>query len=75
MINGDPGYDIFGMDVARYGDWANKDWTHEKVREFYSNRFRMIYPNEHRPAGRPNRTTTLYETHQKTMRCLEHRQG
>ena len=22
MIEGDPGYDVWGMDVSRYGDWA-----------------------------------------------------
>ena len=65
MIEGDPGADIWGMDVARYGKWASKDYTHDKVNEFYSNRFRIIYPNEYRPAARPLRTTSLYQTHQQ----------
>lgn len=27
MVDGDPGFDIWGMDVARYGDWATRTYT------------------------------------------------
>ena len=32
----------------------------EKAREFYSRRFRIAYPNEHWPAGRPARISALH---------------
>ncbi|MES0812035.1 FAD-dependent oxidoreductase [Roseibium sp. SCPC15] len=61
MINGDPGYDIWGMDVARYGDWATLSYTNAKVQENYRRRFRIRFPNEELPAGRPHQTTPLYD--------------
>jgi dimethylglycine dehydrogenase len=61
MIEGDPGYDIWGMDVARYGDWATLAYTNAKVRENYSRRFRIRFPNEELPAARPYRTSPIYD--------------
>ena len=61
MVDGDPGFDIWGMDVARYGDWATRTYTNAKVRENYSRRFRIRFPNEELPAGRPLQTTPLYD--------------
>ena len=62
MVDGDPGFDIWGMDVARYGDWATRTFTNAKVRENYSRRFSIRFPNEELPAGRPLQTTPLYDT-------------
>ena len=62
MVDGDPGFDIWGMDVARYGDWATRTYTNAKVRENYSRRFRIRFPNEELPAARPLQTTPLYDT-------------
>jgi len=61
MTTGDPGHDVFGMDVARYGDWASLRYTNAKVRENYSRRFSIRFPNEELPAARPHLTTPLYE--------------
>ncbi len=61
MIDGDPGYDIWGMDVARYGPWATLSYTNAKVRENYARRFRIRFPNEELPAARPHQTTPLYD--------------
>ena len=61
MIEGDPGYDIWGMDVARFGDWATLAYTNAKVRENYRRRFRIRFPNEELPAGRPHQTTPIYD--------------
>lgn len=61
MVNGDPGADVWGMDVARYGEWATLRYTNAKVRENYSRRFRIRYPNEELPAARPHQTTPLYD--------------
>jgi dimethylglycine dehydrogenase len=61
MADGDPGADIWGMDVARYGDWTTLAYTNAKVRENYSRRFSIRFPNEELPAARPLRTTPIYE--------------
>ncbi len=61
MVEGDPGSDIWAMDVSRYGDWATLAYTNAKVRENYSRRFRIRFPNEELPAARPLRTTPIYE--------------
>ncbi|MDA4846047.1 GcvT family protein [Hoeflea poritis] len=60
MIEGDPGFDVFAMDIARYGDFATMAYTNEKVRENYSRRFSIRFPNEELPAARPLRTTPVY---------------
>ena len=61
MTQGDPGMDIWGMDVARYGDYATIGYTNAKVRENYARRFRITFPNEELPAGRPLHTTPIYD--------------
>jgi dimethylglycine dehydrogenase len=60
MVDGDPGFDVWAMDVARYGEWAGRAYTNAKVRENYGRRFRVRFPNEELPAARPLRTTALY---------------
>ena len=61
MVEGDPGFDVWAMDVARFGDWATLAYTNAKVRENYSRRFRIRFPNEELTAARPLRTTPLYD--------------
>ena len=54
MIHGEPEADVYGMDVARYGPFAeNKEYIKQTTGQFYSRRFVMTYPNEQLPAGRP----------------------
>ncbi|MBZ9895250.1 FAD-dependent oxidoreductase [Mesorhizobium sp. BR1-1-6] len=62
MVHGDPGFDVWGMDVARFGEWASLRYTNAKVRENYSRRFSIRFPNEELPAARPAQTTPLYDT-------------
>lgn len=66
IIEGEPKYDMFGWDLARFGAWAGKDFTKARVRDQYANRFKIHFPNEERAAGRPVRTRPIYET-QKAM--------
>ncbi|WDZ75754.1 FAD-dependent oxidoreductase [Ensifer adhaerens] len=61
MIHGDPGFDVFAMDVSRYGDFATLAYTNAKVRENYSRRFSIRYPNEELPGARPLLTTPIYD--------------
>jgi dimethylglycine dehydrogenase len=61
MVEGDPGADVWAMDVARYGAWTTPAYTHAKVRENYSRRFSIRFPNEELDAARPLRTTPIYD--------------
>jgi dimethylglycine dehydrogenase len=61
MVDGDPGFDVWGMDVARFGDYATLAYTNRKVRENYGRRFRITFPNEELPAARPHRTSPVYD--------------
>ena len=61
MTQGDPGFDVWGMDVSRFGDYATLGYTNTKVRENYSRRFRIQFPNEVLPAGRPLQTSPIYD--------------
>lgn len=61
MVHGDPGFDVWGMDVTRFGEWASLRYTNAKVRENYSRRFSIRFPNEELPAARPAQTTPLYD--------------
>lgn len=61
VTEGEAGMDIFAMDVARFGDFATRRYTREKVIENFGRRFMISYPNEELPAFRPWRTTGLYE--------------
>ncbi|MCT8997034.1 GcvT family protein [Chelativorans intermedius] len=61
MVDGDPGFDVWGMDVARFGEWATLRYTNAKVRENYARRFSIRFPNEELPAARPAQTTPLYD--------------
>ena len=61
MIHGEPEADVYGMDVARYGPYAeNKQFIKETTGQFYTRRFVMTYPNEQLPAGRPLRMAPAY---------------
>jgi dimethylglycine dehydrogenase len=61
MADGDPGADIFAMDVARFGTFATPRYTNIKVQENYRRRFRIAFPNEDLPAARPLRRTPVYD--------------
>jgi dimethylglycine dehydrogenase len=62
IVDGDPGSDVFGMDVARFGAYASDEgYLRDTTAQFYARRFVIAYPNEELPAGRPLKTTPCYE--------------
>jgi dimethylglycine dehydrogenase len=62
IVEGEPGMDVFAMDVARFGDFASRAYVLEKTRENYRRRFVLPCPNEELVAARPLRMTPAYET-------------
>ncbi len=62
MIHGEPEADVWSMDVARYGKFAeNRQYIKETTGQFYSRRFVMSYPNEQLPAGRPMKMAPAHD--------------
>ncbi|WP_171208146.1 MULTISPECIES: FAD-dependent oxidoreductase [unclassified Ruegeria] len=66
IIEGETEYDMFAWDLARFDNWATKDFTKARVQDQYAHRFAIHFPNEERSAGRPARIRPVYET-QKAM--------
>ena len=52
MVDGDPGMDVWAMDVARFGDYATMAYAKAMGQQTYATRFLVPFPNEERPAGR-----------------------
>jgi dimethylglycine dehydrogenase len=61
MIDGEPADDIYAMDVARFGSYATRPYAIAKAKEFYARRFQIAYPNETWSAGRPSKTSAIYQ--------------
>ena len=61
MIQGEPEFDLFCWDVARFGHWATKSYTRETTRYFYENRSEKIYPYQEFDAGRPIHKPPVYD--------------
>ncbi|MCP4286627.1 MAG: FAD-dependent oxidoreductase, partial [Gammaproteobacteria bacterium] len=61
MVHGQAEIDISAMDARRYGDWAVGDYAVEKSLNGYHKMFQVQLPGEHRDAGRPVRTSPIYD--------------
>jgi dimethylglycine dehydrogenase len=61
IVDGEPGMDVFAMDVSRFGDFANAAYVRSKTRENYQRRFILPCWNEELPAARPLRTSPIYD--------------
>ena len=56
---GDACYDTWCLDPRRFSRHHTVEYTSLKAIEDYQNEFRFHMPHEHRPAGRPLKTSTL----------------
>ena len=59
IVHGEACYDTWVTDPRRFTGHANVELTALKAIEDYQNEFRFHFPHEHRPAGRPMKTTPL----------------
>jgi dimethylglycine dehydrogenase len=62
VLHGQTEWDLWSLDRRRYGDYATTDYTVAKAIEVYQNEYASSFPYEERAAGRPLRTSPLYET-------------
>ncbi len=59
IVHGEACYDTWPIDPRRFTGHANVELTALKAIEDYQNEFRFHFPHEHRPTGRPMKTTPL----------------
>lgn len=59
IVHGEAIYDTWPLDPRRFTGHATVELTSLKAIEDYQNEFRFHFPHEHRPAGRPMKTTPL----------------
>jgi dimethylglycine dehydrogenase len=59
IVHGEACYDTWVIDPRRFAPHTNVELTALKAIEDYQNEFRFHFPHEHRPAGRPAKTTPL----------------
>ena len=60
MVYGETEWDTWQLDPRRITRFANTEYTALKSIEDYQHEFRWHLPHEHRPAGRPAKTSPLY---------------
>ncbi|MCZ6721831.1 MAG: FAD-dependent oxidoreductase [Proteobacteria bacterium] len=61
MVHGQAEIAMQAFDSRRFGAFATGDYSVAKAREDYESTYQIFFPGETRPAGRPARTTPLYE--------------
>ena len=59
IVHGEACYDTWVIDPRRFTGHGTEELTALKAIEDYQNEFRFHFPHEHRPAGRPIKTTPL----------------
>lgn len=59
IVHGEACYDTWPIDPRRFTGHTNVELCALKAIEDYQNEFRFHFPHEHRPAGRPIKTTPL----------------
>jgi glycine cleavage system aminomethyltransferase T/glycine/D-amino acid oxidase-like deaminating enzyme len=61
IVEGEPEYDVWKMDVRRFGDhYRSRRYALARATEVYATYYDIHYPNEERSAGRPLKTSPAY---------------
>ncbi|WP_133485403.1 GcvT family protein [Aliiroseovarius marinus] len=61
ILNGRPAIDMSELDPRRFGDYASKRWTMDKVRETWGTHMHAHIPGEDLYSARPMRTVGSYD--------------
>jgi dimethylglycine dehydrogenase len=63
IVEGQPSDNMWEVDVRRFDEYANSTkYVAERACEVYGHEYAIHYPEEERPAGRPLKTSPLYES-------------
>ncbi|MBW8636040.1 FAD-dependent oxidoreductase [Hoeflea sp. WL0058] len=61
IVDGGPELDLWCVDPRRFGDYATKTYATVKAIEVYQNEYAINLPHRPWPAGRPAKTSPLYD--------------
>jgi dimethylglycine dehydrogenase len=61
VAHGEPEWDMWAFDSRRYTSYATRSYVLAKAVELYQREYAIALPYEERPAGRPARTSPLYD--------------
>ncbi|HVN98969.1 MAG TPA: FAD-dependent oxidoreductase [Steroidobacteraceae bacterium] len=61
VARGQPEWDMWPLDSRRYLEFANHKYTLAKAIETYQHEYGIGYPAEERPAGRPAKSSPVYQ--------------
>ncbi|MBI2255994.1 MAG: FAD-dependent oxidoreductase [Proteobacteria bacterium] len=61
IVEGGNSLDTSELDPRRFGTYANKNWTREKVREAWGTHAELHFPGQDMPAARPQKTAPSYD--------------
>ncbi|MEO8546488.1 MAG: FAD-dependent oxidoreductase, partial [Burkholderiaceae bacterium] len=61
VLHGQTEWDLWSLDRRRYTEYASTAYTVAKAIEVYQNEYASSFPYEEREAGRPLRTSPLYQ--------------
>jgi dimethylglycine dehydrogenase len=60
MVHGETEINLVRVDPRRFGDYADQEYSRAKAHQGYKYMYVLHLPGEERPAGRPARTSPLY---------------
>ncbi|MGI8973498.1 MAG: GcvT family protein [Gaiella sp.] len=62
IVDGQPSDNMWELDIRRFGNYAaSTSYAVARASEVFEDEYKIHYPEEERPAGRPLRTDPLYE--------------
>jgi len=61
IIEGKPSIDTWDIDPRRFGAYANKRWTMERVREAWGTHADVRFPDQEMRTARPGKTSPCYD--------------
>jgi dimethylglycine dehydrogenase len=61
VAEGQPSDNMWEVDVSRFGPYAGTGYTARRACEVYGREYDIHYPEEERPAGRPLKSSPLYD--------------
>ena len=61
IVDGDPGIDLAAVDVRRFGRYANRAYTYERLGSHHGFAYAVYYPHPEQPSGREARTSPIHD--------------
>jgi 4-methylaminobutanoate oxidase (formaldehyde-forming) len=66
VLEGEPGLDLWHMDISRFGDaYRSPSYTVKRTLESYQRYYDISFPDRERESGRPLRTSPAYRSHRE----------